>query len=99
MAYEIPVDIEEKVEKLERAVLELGTEIYNMKGSLSESQDSQEQMLATFNGLKKLLDEKGVIHQDDFDAAIELGEAIEQFNSLQEHSAFNEIEKLKKSSH
>jgi hypothetical protein len=91
--------MQSKVEMLERAVLELGTELFNLKGSMAKNQESHEQFLATIKGLKQLLDEKGVITGDDFEAAVELGRAIEHFNSQAEHALTNELEKIKKAGH
>ena len=88
-----------KLEMLERAVLELGTELFNLKGSMVKAKESHEQFLATVKGLKQLLDEKGLITHEDFESAVELGQAIEHFNSQIEHSIFGEMEKIKKAGH
>lgn len=64
-----------KVEMLERTVLELGTSFYDLKGSVARSRESHDHLLGVIKSLKHLLDEKGLIDRDDFDAAIELGTA------------------------
>ena len=66
-----------KVELLERTVLELGTELFNLKGMVAKTQESHEQFVTIIKGLKQLLDEKGLITRDDFDAAVELGLLVE----------------------
>ena len=89
----------QKVSMLERAVLELGTELYNLKGSMAKNHESHEQFLSIIKGLKQLLDEKGLITGEDFEAAIELGQAIEHFNTQAEHAAYQELDKIKKAGH
>jgi hypothetical protein len=94
-----PVDSRQRLDMLERTVLELGTEVYALKSTLAKSQASHEQFLSILKGLKQLLDAKGLITLDDFDAAVELGEALEAFNAQQSDSTFDEAERSKKSSH
>lgn len=89
----------EKLEKLERTVLELGSELFQLKGTIENTSESHEQLLSIFDGLKQLLDEKGLITVEDFEGAVELGQAIEVFNSSQEHAVHTELERVKKSSH
>ena len=77
-----PVDsMNARIEMLERAVMDLGTELFVLKNGHAKHQGSHDQLLSIFKGLKQLLDEKGLITIDDFDAAIELGEVIERFNA------------------
>jgi hypothetical protein len=94
-----PVDSAQRLDMLERTVLELGTEVYALKSTLAKSQASHEQFLGILKGLKQLLDAKGLITLDDFDAAVELGEALEAFNAQQNLSTFEEADRSKKSSH
>lgn len=74
-------DTKKKLEMLERSVLELGSELYTLKGTIAKNHESHEQFLAIIMGLKALLDEKGLITREDFDAAVELGAALEAFNA------------------
>ena len=92
-------DEKARIEMLERTVLELGAELFQMKSTIGKTEQSHEQFLALVKGLKRLLDDKGLITVDDFEAAVELGAAIEQFSSQQEHAVHNELEKLKKTGH
>lgn len=87
-----------KLELLERTVLELGTELFSLKGMVAKSRESHEQFLTTMRGLKQLLDEKGLITPEDFDTAVQLGAAIESFNP-HESDLYQEMEKQKKQSH
>ncbi len=92
-------NLQVKLEMLERAVMELGTELFNLKGTMAKNQESHSQFLATVKGLKQILDEKGLITGEDFEAAVELGQAIEHFNSQAEHALSSELEKIKKTGH
>ena len=87
-----------KLDLLERTILELGTELFNLKGMVGKTQESHEQLLTIMKGLKQLLDEKGLITRDDFDAAVELGEALELFNTPYD-DVHHEAEKSKKQGH
>jgi hypothetical protein len=88
-----------KFDMLERMVLELGTELYALKGQAAKTQATHESFLAIIKGLKQLLDEKGLITLEDFDAAVELGQALEAFNAQAGLGAAAEPEKVKKSGH
>ena len=91
-------DGKHKMDLLERTVLELGTELFNLKGMVAKTQESHEQFVTIMKGLKQLLDEKGLITRDDFDAAVELGQALELFNNPYEDMQ-HEMEKSKKQGH
>ncbi len=88
-----------RLDMLERTVLELGTELFNLKGTIVKNQESHLQFLAVIKGLKQLLDDKGLITLDDFDAAVELGEVLERLNAQLEHGAHSEYDKPKKTGH
>lgn len=88
-----------RMDMLERAVLELGTELYNLKGSILKSAESHEQFLSIIKGLKQLLDEKGLITLEDFDAAVQLGQALEAHNPQMDIGMMDNMEKSKKSGH
>lgn len=91
-------DSKMKLELLERTVLELGAELFTMKGMVAKSRESYEQFLTTMRGLKQLLDEKGLITPEDFDTAVQLGAALESINSY-ESDLYMEMEKSKKQGH
>jgi hypothetical protein len=88
-----------KIELLERTVLEMGSELFQVKIALDRNQEVHEKFLAVLEGLKQLLDEKGIINIEDFESAVELGQAMETFNSY--HEAANEaaLERIKKQNH
>lgn len=90
----------DRMNQLERTILELGTEIFRMKGDIGSLKNYHERFVEIVDGLKKILDEKGLINHEDFEAAVDLGKAL----SLKGPNAFDasaelEIEKIKKTSH
>ncbi len=90
----------ERMQQLERTVLELGTEIYRMKSDVGALRNYHEKFIEIVDGLKKILDDKGLINHEDFDAAIELGNALSlKGTGFFDPSADLEIEKIKKTSH
>lgn len=89
---------EERVDQLERTVLELGTEIFRMKSEVFSLKEYHEKFVEIVGGLKNILDEKGLINHEDFDAAIELGNALSITTDF-DPSIEAEINKLKKASH
>lgn len=66
-----------RVDMLERTLLDLGTQLFEVKGRLAKTLEKQESVQGLLTGLKQILDEKGVLTPDDFDAAAELGEAAQ----------------------
>lgn len=93
-----PSELSEKMELLERSVMELGTEVYSLRSTVTKGKQHVEQVLSVFQGLKRLLDEKGLVTVDDFDAAVELGEVLEQYHTNLGNPG-DEIERLKKTGH
>jgi hypothetical protein len=61
-----------KADQLERAILELGSEIFRVKHRMDEVEKSNHTYKQVFLSLKIMLDEKGIISADDFDEAIAL---------------------------
>jgi len=89
----------ERIDQLERTVLELGTELFRVKGDVISLKEYHEKFFDIVDGLKKILDEKGLINMEDFEAAVELGDALSAGQSHFDHSQELEIEKIKKTSH
>jgi len=89
----------ERVDQLERTVLELGTELFRVKGDVISLKEYHEKFFDIVEGLKKILDEKGLINIEDFEAAVELGDALTLNQPHYDHSGELEIEKIKKTSH
>lgn len=89
--------VKSRMDMLERTVLELGTELYNMKGQVQKNQETHVQFVALIKGLKTLLDEKGLITPDDFDAAVELGQVAERMSTPDQ--GHGDLDKPKKSGH
>lgn len=76
-----------RLELLERTVMELGADIISVRSSMNKYKKSHAQLLQIFKGLKQLLDEKGLVTLEDFDAAVEIGEVLEYFNAHLENHA------------
>ncbi len=72
----------EKVDQLERTILELGSEIFRVKHRMDEVEKSNNTYKQVFLSLKLMLDEKGIISADDFDEAI----ALDRILNLQSSS-------------
>lgn len=69
-------DDREKLSKMERALLELGSEVFRLKANMHALQTSHEKFVKIMEGLRLLLDEKGLILEEDFDSAIDLKNAV-----------------------
>ena len=88
---------QDRLEQLERTVLELGTELYRLRSEVGNAKTSHENFLEIIKGLKLILDEKGLIAREDFENAVELGNAIA--GGASESGLYEEIDKIKKTSH
>ena len=88
----------ESLEKLERSILDLGAELFHLKNEVYSLRNAHHTFLDVLHGLKMILDEKGLITTDDFDSAVELGQAISGLNSY-EAIIEAEQQRFKKSSH
>ena len=89
----------DRLSQLEHSILELGTEMFRLKHQVTDLGDFKERLLGTLNGLKRILDEKGVISNDDFEAAVELGDVLVQFSNPIDHGSSPGLEALKKTTH
>ena len=89
----------DRLGQLEHSLLELGTEMFRLKHQVADLGDFRDRLLGTLNGLKRILDEKWVVSNDDFDAAVELGDVLTQFSGQVDHGSAVEMEILKKTSH
>lgn len=88
----------DKLDQLERTILELGAEIFRLKTELTDIKSTNSQFHLTLNGLKDILDDKGIIMSEDFEASVEVNSML----SSEREDDFitdQEIEKLKKSVH
>ncbi|MBF0441819.1 MAG: hypothetical protein HQK54_07950 [Oligoflexales bacterium] len=63
-----------RIEKLEYSLLELGAQMYELKQKFTSLKEIQDNQAIILNNLKKILDEKHVISQEDFEAALELSD-------------------------
>ena len=99
----MPVDkrdeLAEKLELIERSILDLGTEIFHLRQKMGEMAHFQEDFLRTMLGLKEILDEKGLLSKEDFDDAIDLQNIIKQINNRVDLSVDPAYKKTKKVAH
>jgi regulator of replication initiation timing len=65
-----------KLDHLERTILELGAEIFQVKHRIDEVEKSNSQYQQIFSSLKKLLDEKGIISAEDFEEIVDLDKIL-----------------------
>lgn len=72
-----------KLDYLERTILELGSEIFQVKHRMDEIEKSNTQYKQIFVSLKKLLDEKGIISTEDFEEVIDLDKILNLQTSAQ----------------
>ena len=70
-----------KIQHLECTLMDLGTEMFRIKNQLTEMQHRQHRFSQIIEGLRAVLDERGVIEADEFDLAVDLsgiGEGVER---------------------
>lgn len=91
----------QRIKQLERTLLEMGSDLFRLKTEISTIKTNHDNQLNILNGLKKLLDEKGLILEEDFENAVDLGNAIDFGSAFSRdvQSIEEEIEKIKKTSH
>ena len=65
--------MENKLDQLEYTVLELGTEIFRLKSKVSQLSNNQHRFNKTINILKSLMEEKGILTEEDFEIAVSSG--------------------------
>lgn len=87
----------EKMQLLENSLMELGTELYRLKSELKSVTDFNTRLVKTLSGLKAMLDEKGLVPADDFDAASELNDIMNALQTAQTQDG--EAGRIKKQIH
>lgn len=91
---------EDKISQLERTILELGSEVFRIKTEMYSLKSNQENFCEVMKGLKNILDEKGLISSEDFDGAVDLGQALAaSANTIHDTQYEDEVVKIKKVSH
>jgi len=86
-------------EKMESTLLELGAEIYRLKQDLIELGEQNEKIVLMMNGIKQIFDEKGLISSEDFEDAVQLGEALNVISRRLDPAINIDLDKIKKTSH
>jgi hypothetical protein len=60
-------DLRLKISMLERTVLDLGAQLFELKGSFERSKEQNESFQATIFSIKSYLDKEGIMSLDIFD--------------------------------
>ncbi len=89
----------DRLHQLERTLLELGTELFRIKSDINSLRSFNNNFIEIMKGLQNILDEKGLISADDFEGAIDLGQAISSINQVNDLSFDDQLERIKKSGH
>jgi prefoldin subunit 5 len=88
----------DKLDQLERTILELGAEIFRLKSELTDIKSSHSKFHTTIKGLKDILDDKGIIMSEDFEASVEVNSMMS--SELEgDFVTDQEMERLKKAVH
>ena len=66
--------MDNRIEQLEYTVMELGTEIFRLKSQINEMTDRQTQLNCLVNTIRSLLDEKGIVEEEDIDLTATLND-------------------------
>ena len=89
----------EKIQMLERSLLELGTEIFYLRSQVKDMSQFHSSYIKTMQNLRNLMDEKGVIDRIDFEASVDFDELAKNAKEpLEMDDPFQE-DKNKKYSH
>lgn len=88
-----------RIEDLEVSVLELGTELYKLKHSMTSLTLQNENFLHIFNSLKEILDDKGIISEDDFDEAVDLRAVSEILQKFSDPDSDLSVKSMVKKAH
>jgi prefoldin subunit 5 len=88
----------DKLDQLERTILELGAEIFRLKTELTDIKTSHTKFHTTLKGLKDILDDKGIIMSEDFEASVEVNSMMSS-ELESDYVTDQEMERLKKAVH
>ena len=88
----------DRMKQLETSLLELGTEMFRLKHQLAAVVDQGKHFVASMKNLKLILDEKGLISQDDFESVVDMAEATKPVTKA-DHEDEAILRQLKKSVH
>ncbi len=88
----------DRMDQLETTIMDLGAQLYQIRYDLQTAKKSSSHFLDVIKGLRMILDEKGLISQDDFDSAVDIVRDL-NFEKSSEQLTENQREKDKKHSH
>lgn len=58
------------LDRLENAILELGSEVYALKSEVRDMNEQKNKLQVTMKTLRDVLDDKGLLSQEDFELAL-----------------------------
>lgn len=64
------MSMDEQMSRMERTLLELGTEVFRLGNEMSAYREASESLSKAMRGLRQILDDKGMISSEDFDEAV-----------------------------
>lgn len=73
----MPDDTKIKISMLERTILDLGTQLFELKGYFEKSRQDHENLKMALSCLKNYLDKEGVLRKEEFDEELALINLIE----------------------
>jgi hypothetical protein len=85
-----------KLDSLERAVLELGSELFRVKHRMDEVDRSNSKFKQALVSLKKIMDDKGLISAEEFDEIVAIDAILENQGSSANDLLMTLSEDLKK---
>ena len=82
----------DRLEQIEFTLMELGTEVFQLKHQLIDSQEKQDQLIQALKGFQAILDEKGILTIEEFENHIQLENLSSPFDE-QEVDPFDKVVK------
>ena len=83
----------DRLEQIEFTLMELGSEVFQLKHQLLDAQEKQEQLIQALKGFKSILDEKGLITAEEFENQIQLDNLTGPFGEDGELDPFEKVTK------
>ena len=83
----------DRLEQIEFTLMELGSEVFQLKHQLLDAQEKQDQLIQALKGFKSILDEKGLITAEEFENQIQLDNLTGAFGEDGELDPFDKVAK------
>lgn len=72
-----------RIDQMEYTVMELGTEMYRLKKEVASVKELQDKFATAIGRIKSVLDEKGLVTEDDFDSALDMADLLEPADMIE----------------